>query len=242
MRSSSHPSRRAVQPGSNPDELTRRQGGTAPTRRRAPDGHGPAATAIDARQAAELSGDSGRDRQTVFIDENQIEVVGSEERLDVPVYEGDLEAEGAGYDVEHLESLTDDELRDGETDDPMVAAEEGLTYVAPTDPPVYPGDDPSGPEVAAGFGSTAQSDPFDESHHDELLSPEDEVTARVRDALRADASTSDFADRLGIDSEGGLVVLRGLVDSIDDTDNAAAVAAGVEGVSEVVDQLEVRGL
>ena len=34
-----------------------------------------------------------------------------------------------------LDEATDSELRDGETDDPLVAIEEGQTYVPPTDPP-----------------------------------------------------------------------------------------------------------
>ncbi len=193
-------------------------------------------------KAAELEGDEGRDNQTVFVGEGQIDAVGGLRERDVPTYEGELEAEGAGADVEHLESLTDTELRDGETDDPNVAAEEGLTYVPPSDPPVYPGPDAEGADVAAGFGSTSMDEPFDADHPDELLYAEDEMTARVRDALRADASTSALADRVRIDTEGGVVTLRGLVDDVEDTDNLAAVAEEVEGVTEVRDELRVRGL
>ena len=32
-----------------------------------------------------------------------------------------------------------------------------------------------------------------------------------------------------------------MVDDVEDTDNAAAVAAEVEGVTDVIDELEVRG-
>ncbi len=191
---------------------------------------------------AELEGDEGRDNQTVFISEGQIDTVGGLRERDVPQYEGELEAEGGGFEVEHLESLTDTELREGETDDPNIAAEEGLTYVPPSDPPVYPGTDAEGADVAAGFGSTSLDEPFDADHHDELLYAEDEMTARVRDALRADSSTSAIADQIEIDTEGGVVTLRGQVDDVEDTDNAAAVAELVEGVTEVRDRLRVRGL
>ncbi len=68
------------------------------------------------------------------------------------------------------------------------------------------------------------------------------MTARVRDALRADASTSLYADRVRIDTEGGVVVLRGEVEDVDDTDAIASVAEQVEGVTEVRDELRVRGL
>ncbi len=189
----------------------------------------------------ELAGERALDDQGPVVQE---EFVSTTHGLqgDTPIYEGDLEAEGATADAERIESLTDLELREGETDDPNVAAEEGLTYVPPTDPPVYPGPDEEGADIAAGFGSTSTDEPFDESHHDELLYAEDEMTARVRDALRADAATSLYADSVRIDTEGGVVVLRGVVDDINDTDALASVAEQVEGVTEVRDELRVRGL
>jgi hypothetical protein len=175
-----------------------------------------------------LSGDD-RDSQTVFFTQDQVASVGSEEDLDVPIDEGALEAEGGQYGVERLESLTETELRDGETDDPNIAAEEGLTYVAPTDPPFRTSDGPDGI-------------PFDEDHHDDPLYAADEVTARVREALRADAATTEFADQVHISTAAGRVILSGTVDTIDDTDEAAAVAERVVGVTEVEDRMRVRGL
>lgn len=189
-----------------------------------------------------LSGDDDRDNQTVFFQAADIDRVGSEKDLDVPIYEGDLTSDGGEYGVEHLESLTDDERRDGETDDPNIAAEEGLTYIPPTDPPTRASDDLEGIEIASGFGETSLEDPYDESHHDELLYGEDEVSARVRDALRADAATSEFADQIHIVTIGSRVILGGVVDTIEDTDDAAAVAEQVEGVTEVEDRMRVRGL
>ena len=189
-----------------------------------------------------LSGGDDRDNQTVFFDADQVDRLGGAEDLDVPVYEGELEAEGGRYGVERLEFLTDLDLRDGETDDPSVASEEGFTYIAPTDPPIRTSDDLEGIEIASGFGDTAFEDPFDENHHDELLYGEDEMTARVRDALRADAATSEFADQIHIVTIGGRVILRGMVDTIEDGDDAAAVAEQVEGVTDVEDRMRVRGL
>ena len=138
--------------------------------------------------------------------------------------------------------LTELELRAGETDDPRVAAEEGLTYVAPSDPPVVPSDDDRGIRIAAGFGSTALDEPYDEDHHADLVPEDDEMSARVREALRADATTSDYADRVAIATRGGRVILRGVVDDIDDTDNLVAVAQRATDVIEVVDELEVEGM
>ncbi|HEX8940671.1 MAG TPA: BON domain-containing protein [Candidatus Limnocylindrales bacterium] len=190
--------------------------------------------------ARELAGDRRAEDQAAFVGEGDLDENGG--LTDTAIYEGDLEAFGGGAEVEHLESLTERELREGETDDPNIAAEEGLTYVPPTDPPVVPADVPEGAEVAAGMGSTALDEPYDADHHAELLSSDDEVTARVREALRADAATSPYADRIAIDTEGGVVTLRGTVEDIDDTDELAAVAAAVSGVSEVRDEFRVRGV
>lgn len=134
------------------------------------------------------------------------------------------------------------EHRSGETEDPNVAAEEGLVWVPPTDPPVVPVEGDEELEIAAGFGMTARDEPYDEDHPATLLSAEDELTARVREAIRADAATTPYADSVLIATDGGVVVLKGVVDDIDDTDALAEVAASVDGVVEVRDELTVAGL
>jgi hypothetical protein len=133
-------------------------------------------------------------------------------------------------------------LRGGETDDPIVASDEGLTYVPPMDPPVRPSDDEQGLEIAAGIGESALDEPYDDSHRAEDLTDESELTGRVREALRADAATSELADRIGIAMIGGVVILRGTVDSIDDGDALVEVASRVSGVTDVRDETEVAGL
>jgi hypothetical protein len=191
----------------------------------------------------ELAGEEAPMDQDAIVDTTEVDV--RPEITDTELYEGETGVGGdderiTGDDIGRLELLTDRELRSGETDDPMVAAEEGLAYVPPTDPPIVPSADPQGAEIAAGFGSSALDEPFDADHHSEVLPAEDEVTARVREALLADAATSGFAEDLQIDTVGGRVYLRGIVDDVEDTDNAAAVAAEVEGVVDVIDELEVR--
>jgi len=68
------------------------------------------------------------------------------------------------------------------------------------------------------------------------------MSGRVREALRADAATTQYADDIEIESAGGVVLLRGVVDDIDDTDALAEVASAVDGVIEVRDELTVAGL
>src|SRR4051812_35707274 len=61
---------------------------------------------------------------------------------DTAVYEGEPPGDGeASRDVGalQLEPLAPNELRGGETDTPDEAAEEGLTWIPPTDPPIVAG-------------------------------------------------------------------------------------------------------
>ena len=133
-------------------------------------------------------------------------------------------------------------LRDGETDDAGAAAQEGLTWVPPIDPPVIPDRDDQAidPLVAAGTGISAADQRYDTSGT--LLPDEDELRERVREALRADAETSRLADTLVIGVVGSTAVIRGVVDDIDDSDSIVAVAERVPGIEEVRDETEVPGL
>lgn len=160
------------------------------------------------------------------------------EPTEFAIYEGEL---ASGDDDERLDLLTELELRAGETDDAHEAAAEGLSYVPPTDPPVVPGT-LEGAQVASGFGASALDEPYDADHRDEPLPADDEVTARVREALLADSSTSASAERVEIETSGGRVVLRGVVDDLTDAESMVAVASDATGVAEVVDQLTIRAL
>ncbi|MDQ3938654.1 MAG: BON domain-containing protein [Chloroflexota bacterium] len=193
----------------------------------------------------ELTGDQPAGDQVAYRRQAEVDDLG--EMTDTEIYEGELEA-GVSDDLptepeaENIEQLTERELRAGETDDAGVAAEEGLTYVPPTDPPVVPGEDRQGAEVAAGFGSTSIDEPYDQDHGSTSLADEDEMAARVREALRADAATSRYADSVAIGTRGRTVALRGIVDDLDDSDALVEVAGQVSGVDQVIDDLEVRGL
>jgi hypothetical protein len=173
------------------------------------------------------------------------ELDGQGEMTDTRIYEGELEARVPDSDqpdesvAESIEGLAVDGFRDGETDDPGEAAEEGFTWVPPTDPPTVPGEHGE-PEIAAGFGTTATDEPYDPDHEGELLSPYDDVEARVLEALRADAATSPLTDRVTVDAEGGVVTIEGEIDDINDEDEVIAVVERVAGVEEVISRLRLR--
>jgi hypothetical protein len=169
------------------------------------------------------------------------------EMTDTRIYQGDLEARPPDSDqpddsqAENLESLIATEFREGETDDPNDAAEEGLAWVPPTDPPIRTAEDGS-PEVAAGFSTSAGDEPFDADHHSAPISPHDEVETRVLEALRADAATTGLVDELELDAEGGRIIVAGRVEDMDDEDAVVAVADEVTGVTEVVSRMEVDSI
>jgi hypothetical protein len=173
--------------------------------------------------------------------ESEIDTLG--QMTDTGIDAGNLAARPPDSDqpddpaVENLEMLTESELRAGETDDPNEAAEEGFTWVPPMDPPLRAGD--GGPEVAAGFGMTAQDEPFDADHHSEALSPLDEVETRVVEALRANAATAELADGLELDVENGVVRVAGVVPDLDDEDAIVAVIEEVSGVTSVDSRIVV---
>jgi BON domain-containing protein len=150
---------------------------------------------------------------------------------------------GIGESVESVESVVERELDSDETGDPDIAAEEGVPWVPPIDPVVAPDErNPEGLEIAAGFGASALDEPYDLDHLSTPVPAEDEMTARVREALRADAMTTSYADDLAIETDGDVVTIRGTVADMDDLEAVLAVAAIVDGVAEVRDELEVATL
>jgi len=188
--------------------------------------------------ARELAGDQADGDQVFYRRTDEVDVADGE-LTDTELYEGLV----GRSEVATIEDLARSELRSDETDDPSVAAEEGLAYVPPVDPPVaVDPDDPQGLRVAAGFGVSADDEPYDADHQSELLPAADEFEERIREALRADAATTAYADALAIGTRNGTVAVRGLVDDLDDSDNVVEVISRVTGVDEVIDELEVRGV
>jgi hypothetical protein len=196
-------------------------------------------------QLRQMAGYRSEDNQGEFFAADEVDDLGQITANDI--YEGELEAGSADDlpgepDAENLEMLIELELRDGETDDAMDAVEEGFTYIPPVDPPIVPGGGYENAEVASGLGVSALDEPYDEDHHSSFMTGDDEMSARVREALRADSTTAGLADRIAIEVRDGVVTLRGEVNDLVDSDNLLAVAEYVDGVDEVLDELRVRGL
>lgn len=154
--------------------------------------------------------------------------------------DGRLEADAD--EIEGLGSGLSGELREGETDDPEVAAEEGLSWVPPIDPPVVATPWSGDPVVAAGTGVSALDESYDDDSSGELNSDEGDLNERIREALRADSATSRFADELVIGVVGKTAIIRGVVDDDDDGDAIVAVVERVLGIDDVLDETIFPGL
>jgi osmotically-inducible protein OsmY len=116
------------------------------------------------------------------------------------------------------------------------AAAGGVPYFPPTDPVVEPSGDVEQLAVVGGFQSTSmEDDPTDPARG---APPDGWLEDMVIRELREDALTTD----LGIEVEvaNGVVTLRGTVPTLDDAVNAEAVAGRIEGVVEVVEELNVE--
>src|SRR5215210_4744035 len=203
------------------------------------------AYAVPAEDVAQLAGIRDPVDQTAVTPSEEIDRLGV--ITDTRVLEGDLEARPPGSDqpdepdVANLELLVQDELRDGETDDPGEAAEEGMPYVPPVDPPVVRGEGWD-PQIAAGFGTTADDEPFDADHHGQAMYALDERTERVREALASHAETSGLVDRLSFDTIGSRIIVEGIVDDLDDEDQILGVIAEVDGITDIVNRIEIAAL
>ena len=173
--------------------------------------------------------------------------------LDVTgVTEGEAAAERVGSDVNSgyvdladrdEQPLDADFEGDPGTTDVIEVVQEGMTYFPPTDPPTT---DASGANFAVlnGFGETSDDtsaadadEPEDDANR---LPVDDELADIVRRELAEDALTTDLP--VHVLARGGTVILRGEVDTLEDAENAEAVANRIPAVVEVREELSVRGV
>ena len=134
--------------------------------------------------------------------------------------------------LQDIEELEDEDLVSDQPEREMNAADDDPDpFDPPVDPPVVPG----GPEGAEISGAV---DEMDEEDFEGAPLNDDAITAQVQRLLRRDAATSTL--RIRVSSVDGIVTLRGVVQTYEDTDNAAEVAWRVRGVADVLDELEVE--
>jgi hypothetical protein len=181
--------------------------------------------------------------QRAYIDAGDIEPLEGITSTDEYQADTDINQETVDGDEEVFDTLVQQELRLGETDDAMEAVQEGYTYIPPIDPPIdIDHTDPEDVMVAAGTNSVAHTPDVPAGSFDPARTAEDDMTARVRHALRANSVTQHLANRLRIATIDGVVIVRGVVDDLVDSDNLIEVIGEVPGVEEVRDETVVHGL
>jgi hypothetical protein len=129
--------------------------------------------------------------------------------------------------------------REGMTDDPILATEEGVPYDPPTDRVLSEPRDTAGPDVAGTDPTDAgELERADAIQRDDGLAPrDDELAADVVAALRD--SDVPAGDRIRVRADGSRVTLSGEVESIDILDEILGIAGDVPGAEEVVDEVTV---
>jgi BON domain len=132
-----------------------------------------------------------------------------------------------------------DEPREGITDDPLVATEEGVPYEPPYDRVLDPRG--SGVDVAGTDDTDAGELERDDMIQvdDGALPRDDKLEADVLEALRASDVTS--GDRIRISVIGSRVHVQGEVESVEVLDEILGIVGDVVGVDEVLDELSVSG-
>ncbi len=135
--------------------------------------------------------------------------------------------------------LTPDFTSEVGTADYLESVSEAEPYTPPTDPVVKSDRSTDGVEIVNGFAASA-SDEAATAQLPGLPRGDDELREAVLAALHSDAATTDLS--IEVDAQEGTVVLRGLVSSLEDADQAESVAAQVPGVQEVQEELRVEGM
>lgn len=175
------------------------------------------------------------------IDAGALHLPADTDELDDPALIHEREGADASLTDQPLETNTinvanDSDYDEDEPDEPEPA------YFAPTDPVIgrNAGDAQGNAVVLGGFDATSLDDEtVDPSAEDNR--PGDEALAdAIRRELREDASTTDLQIQVRV--VRGVAHLRGTVPSLEDAENAEAVASDVPGVIEVDEDLDVQGL
>src|SRR5438552_13811477 len=124
-----------------------------------------------------------------------------------------------------------DEPATGESDDPLVASQEGVPWVPPNERVLRPA---TNFEEGADIAGAATSD----EEELELEDGEDEpLLVRALEALRSSDVTA--GDRIQVDAAGSTIWVRGQVESIEVADEILGILGDLDGVTEVVDELDI---
>jgi hypothetical protein len=153
-----------------------------------------------------------------------------------------IEAEDVDLDKElGTEEFIDTQHGDGHTYNPQQAADQGLTYTPPSDPPTVPSEERAeGVEIAAGFApSMEDTDPDAEALPPHVDAGDLEIEEDAQLALRYNSETAHLTG-VQVRVREGIAGLFGTVESEDDLARVYSVVGDLEGVVRVESFLRVR--
>lgn len=175
-------------------------------------------------------------------DREESEEKESADLLNTPSSEEKKEAEDvdAGSDLAK-DDLVDTQHSDGHTYNPRIAAEQGLTYTPPHDPPVQPSeDDPQGADVAAGFApSMEDSDPGVERLPRHVDNNDLDLLDDVYEALQTNSETAHL-DNVKVQINNKVVYLLGTVETQDDVGRVHNIVNSLNGIRGIRNNLQVH--
>jgi hypothetical protein len=141
-----------------------------------------------------------------------------------------------------VDNLVDTQHSSGHTYNPRIAAEQGLTYTPPHDPPVQPSqDDPQGADVAAGFASSMEdSNPEVERLRRHVNNNDLDLLDDVYEALQTNSETAHL-DNVKVQVNQRTVYLLGTVDTQDDMARVHSIVNSLQGIRSIRNNLQVSG-
>lgn len=139
-----------------------------------------------------------------------------------------------------VEEVFDTQQSDGHTHNPHLAQDQGLTYTPPVDPPIVPGDDPQGAEIAAGFDTQMETDePRPEKIPPRIDDNRLDLQNDIQRLLRYNSETRHLTDLKIQVKAGGLVRLLGTVPTQADRGLVETIIGEIDSVAEIENHLQV---
>jgi len=202
---------------------------------------------LDAEDLDELFDEDDEDNLVFLEDEVIPEEMRLEESLDLIRFEHvEEKLEGQDENLEAELDTDDDNVyktkhSDGHTNNAYVAWDQGLTYTPPDDPATIPSDEsPWGLELAAGFApSVEETDPDIEDLPENVDNNDLDLLDDIQIALHNNSETGHLTN-IKVQVEDGVVNLWGIVPTEDDIAIISEVIGDLEGVVEIIDNLEVE--
>ncbi|MGZ3677725.1 MAG: BON domain-containing protein [Ktedonobacterales bacterium] len=173
------------------------------------------------------------------IDPGKLRLPPDADELDDPTLLRDIPGDDASLTDQPLETnalnVANDSVYDADD-----SVEPDPTYFAPTDPVIdSTGDEQGNVEVLGGFEPTSMDDESVAPSAEDNRPGDEALADAVRRELREDASTTDL--QIHVHVVNGVAHLRGTVPTLEDAENAEAVASEVPGVLDVDEELDVQG-